>query len=198
MPDGNREIAALRSYLDRLTAGTKIDPTELAPLLADAWDYFEIDGDDGGIGADKLQANRVEQPEWDGTIVSFLIERHGGTCAGSTRADVQRWEVELDRRTASWLPQSPRQVKPMRAGWDASPVADEIIRMIARKETHPGIRWRGDGTVRLTYIRFLPDDGAPNQTVRDRRKRLIDATVNRARERGWKVTDKVIFDPRVH
>jgi hypothetical protein len=47
--------------------------------------------------------SRMKDATWNPPILEFTIERHGGTALGSTRASLQRWEINMDceRRVAS-------------------------------------------------------------------------------------------------
>lgn len=64
----------------RLAPGPISDTTELERLLAAYWD--ELNGDDGGMEGYKL-LGRMEAVVWK-PILSFRIERHGGTVIGSS------------------------------------------------------------------------------------------------------------------
>ena len=59
---------------------------------------------------------RMENVEWHPPILTFLIERHGGTVLGSARAELQRWTVDLDRRTATCERVGHRQFHQWRIG----------------------------------------------------------------------------------
>jgi hypothetical protein len=84
----------LMNYLKNLEPGPVEMTTHLERLLAEVWD--DLGGDNGGMAGIKL-IRRMEQVEWHRPIPIFLIERHGGTVLGSTRAELQRWSVDLDR-----------------------------------------------------------------------------------------------------
>ena len=88
----------LRNYLNTLEPGPVEETTHLERLLAEVWD--DLGGDNGGMAGHKL-IRRMERVEWHRPILTFLIERHGGTVLGSTRAELQRWSVDLDRGTAT-------------------------------------------------------------------------------------------------
>jgi hypothetical protein len=44
---------------------------------------------------------RIEEATWEDPIFTFVIERHGRTVHGSSRAELQRWTVDLDAGTAT-------------------------------------------------------------------------------------------------
>jgi hypothetical protein len=67
----------LLKYLRSIQIGTIGDATELASRLAACWDEF--DGADAeGMDPDKLHG-RMEDISWHPPVLSFTIERHGGT-----------------------------------------------------------------------------------------------------------------------
>src|SRR5271157_472113 len=97
----------LRNYLNTLEPGPVEETTHLERLLAEVWD--DLGGDNGGMAGIKL-IRRMERVEWHRPILTFLIERHGGTVLGSTRAELQRWSVHLDRGTATCVRTGHRQL----------------------------------------------------------------------------------------
>lgn len=56
---------------------------------------------------------RMEQVRWEPPVLSFIVERHGETVNGSTRAELQHWEVAVENRTARIVKTGQRQLKPM-------------------------------------------------------------------------------------
>lgn len=88
----------LVKYLESLQTGSISDTSELERLLAICWDQFE--GDYGGMEDYKL-LGRMEDVTWDPHthILTFKIERHGGTVMGSSRAEIQRWKVDVNKMT---------------------------------------------------------------------------------------------------
>jgi hypothetical protein len=81
-------IDKLQSYLATIPPGTIADTAELEGLLATCWDDFS--GDHGGMEGRKL-LGRMEDVAWNLPLLTFTIERHGGTALGSTRATLQEW-----------------------------------------------------------------------------------------------------------
>ncbi len=88
----------LRVHLKNLDSGPVQETTQLERLLAKVWD--DLDGDQGGMTGHKL-IRRMEHVEWHPPLLTFEIERHGGTVIGSTRADLKRWTVNFDRQKAT-------------------------------------------------------------------------------------------------
>ena len=113
------DISALRAYLAPLQPGPVPDAREVESLLAACWDRFD-GGDAEGMSADKL-IGRIAQVEWDPPVLSFLIERHGGTVMGSSRAAVHAWNIDVAQMTAHCLAVGHRQLKPMAPRLDVAP-----------------------------------------------------------------------------
>ena len=92
-----KTLPPLKEFLSDLHSGPIHSPSpHLEPLLASCWGEFS--GDDGGMMGDKL-IGRMEAVEWNPPLLTFVIERHGGTVMGSTRAELQHWEVNIDNTT---------------------------------------------------------------------------------------------------
>jgi hypothetical protein len=89
-------IERIRQHCAILPPGPVADLSILERLIAAVWD--DLSGDDGGMEAHKL--SRMENPIWNPPVLTFRIERHGGTVLGSSRAVVQEWTVDLERLTA--------------------------------------------------------------------------------------------------
>ena len=80
----NREddaLAALRKYMQSVPPGKVEDGGKALDLLTMAWDCLS-GGRETGMWAGKL-TRRAEELEWDPPLLSFRIERHGGTVHGS-------------------------------------------------------------------------------------------------------------------
>ena len=60
-------------------------PRKLERLLSEVWD--DLGGSDCGMAGHKL-IGRMEHVEWNPPVLTFTIERHGGTVLGSTRAEL--------------------------------------------------------------------------------------------------------------
>ena len=59
-------------------------------------------------------------------MLSFRIERHGGTVMGSTCAEVQFWDVDLDRCTAGIRDVTHRQLVKTAPRHDVKALASAI------------------------------------------------------------------------
>jgi hypothetical protein len=175
-------MAALTNYLKTLDFGPIEMTAHLGRLLAAVWD--DLGGDQGGMTGDKL-IGRMEQVEWNAPLLTFTIERHGGTVLGSTRAELQHWIIDLDHRTATCRSTGHRQLSPMAKRVDVSPIAEEVAGKIVNGEADDRLHWCGDERVRVEMSRIFPDRSGFKQTVQGRRKRFREALMERLCPRGW-------------
>jgi hypothetical protein len=149
--------SALREFLD---SGSD-DHAQLVRHLAACWSGFR-GSSESAMDAHKL--SRLEEPHWDPPRFTFTIERHGGTVYGSTRAQLQRWVVDLDARTAEAAEIGHRQLRPMSPRLDVKPIAAEIAELIVAGRHDDRLQWSVDRTkVRVLTGVFIPDVG-PKQT----------------------------------
>jgi hypothetical protein len=79
------------------STGSITDLDRAAGLLAAAWP--DLDGS-RDMRMESRKLGRIESAEWAPPVLSFQIERDGGTVLGSTRAEIQIWHADLGRRTA--------------------------------------------------------------------------------------------------
>src|SRR5262250_2809176 len=98
--DAVNGTTALRGFLGSQPPG-RLPPAAsetVRGLLMTGWDELRGSGDEHTY-AEKLY--RAEDLTWDPPILRFILERHGGTVRGSTRAELHRWEVDVDRGVAT-------------------------------------------------------------------------------------------------
>jgi hypothetical protein len=171
-------IQSLVEYLGTLPAGPVQDLRSLVNYLADAWPRLH-GSSYSGMRAEKLY--RLESPEWKPPVLTFKIERHGGTVMGSTRAEVQHWEVDTRTGSAQLVRNTRRQLHSMATRWSAESLAAELAEAIRNGKDHAKLNWRKKGTVALT------GDSVPGgfkQTVSGRKKRL-KAAIAKALGNDW-------------
>src|SRR5216684_9323390 len=92
---GGAAIEVLREHLSALPTGDISAVGPVTALLAACWNEF------AGSGSERMHAGklaRMEDVRWNPPVLSFRIERHGAMGLGSTRAELQHWRVDLDRR----------------------------------------------------------------------------------------------------
>jgi hypothetical protein len=172
----------LTGYLQNLHPGPVKQTSQLERLLANVWD--DLGSEVAAMTGHKL-IGRMEHAEWHPPRLTFVVERHGGTVLGSTRAKLQRWTVDLDNQTATCEPTGHRQLSPMARRVDVSPIADEIADKILAGEADDRVISLADGSVRVQMGEIFPKGSGFQQTVQGRRRRLTEALIERLEPRGW-------------
>jgi hypothetical protein len=94
------------------------------------------------------------------------------TAVGSTRADIQRWELNLQKRTACCEKVGFRQLRPMQARLNVKPLAEDIAKRIVEGQKDERVKWNTDGTVRVIVAKVIPEEHTFKQTLTSRRKRF--------------------------
>ncbi len=180
----------LTDLLSNIAPGPISDSSDLERLLAACWDEFN--GDDGGMTGDKL-LGRMEQVAWEPPVLTFTIERHGGTVKGSSRASLQEWTLDLENMTARCAEDRFRQVHGRQPRLDVRPFVEEVARLILLRQEDERLKWYKDGRVRVVVGKVLPNGSAVTQTLAGRRMRFREAMVRRLAVEGWR---EVGGDPR--
>jgi hypothetical protein len=183
-------MKVLRTFLDAQGAGPLVDRAGLVARLIPVW--LDLEGaSDWAMEARKL--SRMENPEWLPPVLTFVVERHGGTVNGSSRADLQTWTVNLDAATAISATTGRRQLRPQAARLDVGPIVDEVMRLVVDGLDDPRLKWSADhGTVRIAVGRYIPAVG-PQQTVDGRRKRFGAKLQAAMADAGWAKTAPATF-----
>jgi hypothetical protein len=185
-------IDRLRAHLATVQPGELADTTDLERLLAGSWDEFT--GDDGGMKGYKL-LGRIEDVTWQPPKLTFTIERHGGTVMGSTRAELQHWEVNVELKTAVIVKCGHRQLMPMAKRIYIKPLVERIVAAIHGGCGNELVEKHDDGTFSLKTTLIFPKGSAVNMTLEGRRKRLREAVAGVLLKDGWERLGKDIFRP---
>ena len=113
---------------------------------------------------------------------------------GSTRAELQNWRVDLDRKTAKCeRSRSYRQALPRAEGVRIEPIARELAESIIAGRSDPRLKWQGDGTVRILMAKVFPYDSGYMQTVTGRRQRLRAALEPLLAGNGWREVRRDVY-----
>lgn len=128
----------------------------------------------------------MEDVAWHPPLLTFTIERHGGTVMGSSRATLQECIVDVEKMTVACVEARHRQVRPMQARLDVAPIAEEIVAQIVNRQEDHRLKWYTDGRVRVLIGKILPEGSAVKQTLAARRRRFWAAVDERLADRGWK------------
>jgi hypothetical protein len=190
----HKRIDNLRSVLNGFAPGPIPSATEVERALADCWHEF-VGNDDHGMESYKL-IGRMEQIEWRPPILSFTIERHGGTVLGSTRAELHHWKVNLDEMTAHCSIAGHRTVgpisKPVRQ-YELRLVAQEIAELIRQGTTDHRLIWKDSDTVHVVIEQIIPTKSGVARTIQGRHKRLRQALEEVLAKDGWQHVGRNVF-----
>jgi len=192
-------VKNLEAFLAKLSTGPISDTSKLESLLMDCWDDFSGSGE-GGMKAYKL-SGRIEQPTWQPPLLSFKIERHGGTVQGSSRAEMQRWTVDTVLKTSRVAEAGYRQLTPRQPNWTkaaATKAAQKVSDLINHRSEDELLTWLRNGGVRVMISKIVPDDAAA-QTVSGRRKRFwkcLDDLLGPSWSRVGSIYKKKVNSPR--
>lgn len=149
--------------------------------LSECWDRL-TGSDDTSMRSAKLW--RAQNFCWNPPILSFGIERHGGTALGSSRAERQRWEIDTESGEARWEVIGYRQVRPRQRPWDARAAADEIADAILAGRDDERLQRLPDGRVKVLTGSIVPP--GPRETTEGRRRRFNLALASRLEQAGWR------------
>lgn len=173
-------LDALRRFLDDAGPGPVEDLSGLVDHLQAAW--VHLNDLDASMTAGKLV--RIEDPEWSPPQLTFIVERHGGSQFGSTRATLQEWTVDLDAVTVSVDERRYRQLRPQAPRLDVRPIADEIARIIVDGSDDDRLEWSPDRRkVHVLVNAVIP--ATVRETTTARRRRLRTALDARLEAAGW-------------
>lgn len=135
------------------------------------------------MSAHKLR--RIEDVRWTPPILSFTLERHGAAANGSTRAELQRWEVNLDTLTAEARQIGRRQIAQTAPRIKLDPIVEEVFDLISSGADDDGLKWYDNKSrVRIVIGNFIPNDGF-QMTISSRRRRFLEKLTPLLASNGW-------------
>ena len=184
----------LKSYLAGIKRGPIADLPHLQDLLVDCWEDFE------GAKSNRMAAfklSRIERAEWEPPVLTLYIERHGGTVLGSTRAEIEAWEIDINARTAEANRTSYRQIEPRAKGKSVKEVAQELVQSILSGNQAPQLKWKSTTSVQVLASLVFPTPSGPRRTVGGRRSRLYGAVEEILRNEGWVYETRGLFVKKV-
>jgi hypothetical protein len=177
-------ITELKSHLAGLGNGPISDSTEVERHLVASWHLLNR-SNEGGMEGHKLHG-RMEDVTWNPPVLKFVVERHGGTMLGSTRAKLQHWEVNLDAGTAEITKTGHRQLEPMAPRISIKGIADEIAQAILNSDDDKRFfidSHNGDLVVNASSM--FPTGSGFKRTVEGRRMRLCNYIADILADNGW-------------
>jgi hypothetical protein len=197
MTENNAEQPAVRHLLNELknipsgSLGKGIE-SKIIGLLADCWHELE-GGNEESMDAQKL--HRAEDLVWDPPKITFRIERHGAFKLGSTRAELQQWTVDLQKKTAECGLGSYRQLTAAAPRLDVKPIVARVCDAVQQgpASNHELVErgivvWKPNGHVLIKHGDLIPGGGY-QQTVAGRRRRFRDGVVARMKDIGWDLVE---------
>jgi hypothetical protein len=141
----------LREYLSTVQPGPITEVTTLQSLLADSWSELSVDFQ-VGMQPDKLY-RPIESCVWEPPLLTFIVERHGGTVSGSSRADLQEWTINVNTCIAECAVVGHRQIRKMQPRLDVQPLVNEIAEFILERRPDPRLKCYPDGRVAIRMDR---------------------------------------------
>jgi hypothetical protein len=172
----------LAAHLATLPPGLVQDKDAVERLLIKEWHGLS-GSDDGGMQSRKLNG-RTESMEWNPPVLTFTIERHGGTVNGSSRAELQRWRVDTAERSAKIASSGRRQLRPAAKRLDVRPLAEAVAKAILNSSESELVKKLPDGRIRVLIRTVIPDSEF-EQTTAGRRKRFRKILEPLLTAAGW-------------
>jgi hypothetical protein len=181
-----RSAVSLAEELKQIAPGEQSSDVSKRILVALALVWHRFKGShETGMMSDKLP--RAEKVTWSPPVLSFTIERHGAFTLGSSRAELYRWEVDVDKNTATYVLCGFRQLAPPAPRLSVEPIAKSVCEAVQagpHGDPKAFLVWRSVDEVLVKQSLFIPDNG-PMQTVSGRRRRFREALIEQMREIGW-------------
>ena len=160
-----------------------IDTSRVEGFLAEHWDQLVKDVD-GGMQGFKV-VDRTEKMEWQPPVLSFKIERHGRTVLGSSRAELQHWQLDATDCVAMFNGDSYRQKRPKNPRLDIESIAREIAPLILERSEDDRLQWISSNKVKILSASILGGQSVPKETLEGRRERLRKAVLRLIEPQGW-------------
>jgi hypothetical protein len=176
--------------LQNIPSGKIHQTDEIEKLLAQCW--RQLGGDYRGMAGYKL-LGRMEDVVWNPPLLTFRIERHGGTALGSVYAELQSWQFDVERGIASYLGELGRRLvgqrdKPLKT----APLANEIAKLILAGQHDPRLKWLQSGGVRVNINKVIP--ATVKQTTTSRRRRFRKDLQEEIGPHGWHMVRMNTFE----
>ena len=160
-----------------------IDTSRVEGFLAEHWDQL-VKNVDGGMQGFKV-VDRTEKMEWQPPVLSFKIERHGRTVLGSSRAELQHWQLDATDCVAMFNGDSYRQKRPKNPRLDIESIAREIAPLILERSEDDRLQWISSDKVKILSASILGGQSVPKETLEGRRRRLRKALLRLIEPQGW-------------
>lgn len=197
------ELEELRQHLELHVPGYEFATGEergsIVRLLSKCWGALKGSGR-SSMAARKL--HRAERLRWNPPILHFAIERHGAVVAGgSTRAELQQWDINITEGTVELTHSSRRQLLPTAGRLNLAAVVEEVAHLVLHKADDPRLRWASDRRVTIKLKDFL-DFAEREQQMTSSFKQTRDGRLRRLREEinsrltrdGWRYVGRATYE----
>ena len=186
----NPGLSALLKELESIPSGAILGEVRksILGLLEKTWQQLL------GSGETSMESGKIWRAEnlhWEPPVLSFTIERHGGTVLGSTRGGLHDWFVDLKEGTARCVQGRHRQLTPNIPRPDVKPIAGRVCEAVQQGQASQSdlvsngiIVWKSDDEVWINHGRLISGSGYA-QTVADRRRRFRKQLTDRMKALGW-------------
>ena len=195
-PESSLKMKQLIEYLESLKAGKISNTAQLEALLSVCWHEFK-NSDEESMEGYKLH-KRMKEVTWEPPILTFVLERHGATVCGSSRAGLHTWVVDFATCTAGCSTGRFKQLTPMKPKLNTKKLAEDIVQLILNHEADERLKWNDDGSVRVLTGNIIPSGSAIKQTLEGRRKRFHDDLTNALQSVGWQKVRINVYSKQVH
>lgn len=176
-------IQSLLRILQDYPQKQEIAPSkEIIEALKECWLFF-VAVNQEGMHTGKLE--RIEKVIWTPPKLTFYIERHGAIAMGSTRAEIQYWELDLENLTAESGTHGFRQIYARDKPLKTQKLAEEIADLILTGKEDPRLKWSSPTWVRIQIGMAIPY--TVRRTTADRRKRFSKQITAILGQGGWKL-----------
>ena len=184
-------LIELNRHCAALPPGPIADVPILERLLAAAWNA--LTGSEGGMEGYKL-LDRMEAVVWNPPLLSFVVERHGGTVQGSTRAELQHWHVDVERKTALLGKIGWRQLRPPAKRFPMKEFVAEVIEAIRNEQGDDRLQRIGPRKIKLKTCEIFPKGSAYRMTLEARRKAFRSLVASVLIDEGWERHGNDLFE----
>jgi hypothetical protein len=183
-------MSVLRTFLDAQGTGPVVDGKGLIAHLGPVWPTLAGAGDET---MEPWKLGRMENPVWQPPVLTFVIERHGGSALESTHASLQAWTIDLNWVTAIPATIGYREGLARPAPLRVASLVAEIVRLVVNGLDDRRLKWSIDRqTVDIAVGEIILDDG-PKVTVAGRKRRFRVRLKREMAAAGWTKTGPATF-----
>lgn len=187
-------ITKMISVLSSIPAGAvparKND--ELFKLVVASWHEFSGSGQTSMEAWKILRDNGPEKVTWNPPLLSFVIDRHGATVLGSTRAERQQWTLNIDGRTAEHMQIGFRQLYPNAPKLNVRSLAERVCKVVQEGQSSTSdllsdgiVVWKNADELIVFQGKLIPK--TVQRTTIGRRKRFRVDLKQKMRAIGWEL-----------